>query len=77
MRRLGGEVVSAEVVPPIRDEQIVRAAVAEIYRPEGVEIWMHAPNRMLGGESPLDLIAAGRSQRVLDLINALAEGITS
>lgn len=53
----------------------VRAAAAEIYMPEGVEIWMHAANPMLDGRTPDDLVAAGEAQRVLDLLLALAEGV--
>jgi hypothetical protein len=37
---------------------------------------MRSPNPDLGYEKPLDLIAAGQYQRVVDLLLALAEGVT-
>jgi hypothetical protein len=58
------------------DEAIVRAAAAQVYRPEGVGIWMRSPNPSLNNATPLQFIAAGDTQRVLDLIMALAEGVT-
>ena len=38
--------------------------------------WMRSPNPDLGYEEPLDLIAEGHYQRVIDLLLALAEGVT-
>lgn len=38
--------------------------------------WMRSPNPDLGYEKPLDLIAAGQYQRVVDVLLALAEGVT-
>lgn len=52
----------------------VRGALAEIYHPEGIDIWMRARNRMLGDERPVDLIRDGQAERVLALIEALATG---
>ena len=49
-------------------------AASEIYTKEGVRIWMAAKNRMLQGCSPEDLIRADEKQRVLDLVDYLAEG---
>ena len=39
--------------------------------------WLHSPNPDLGHESPLDLVAAGNTQRVVALLLALAEGVTT
>jgi putative toxin-antitoxin system antitoxin component (TIGR02293 family) len=38
--------------------------------------WLRSPNPDLGYEKPLDLIAQGSYQRVIDLLLALAEGVT-
>lgn len=62
------------VVPPPPDEQIVRDALAEVYRPEGVEIWMTAPHRSFGGRSATEMIHAGRSEEVLAEIERLTTG---
>jgi len=39
--------------------------------------WMRSPNRDLGYEKPLDLVAGGDYQRVINLLLALAEGVTA
>jgi uncharacterized protein (DUF2384 family) len=45
-------------------------------RDDAARFWMRSPNPDLGYEKPLDLIAAGQYQRVVDLLLALAEGVT-
>ena len=47
-----------------------------VMRDEAARFWMRSPNPDLGYEKPLDLIAAGHYQRVIDLLLALAEGVT-
>lgn len=44
---------------------------------DAARLWLRSPNPDLGYEKPLDLVAAGRYQRVIDLLLALAEGITT
>jgi uncharacterized protein (DUF2384 family) len=46
----------------------------EVFTPEGVEIWIGAPNPLLDGRTPRDLVEAGETNRVLALIDALASG---
>ncbi len=48
-----------------------------VMRDDAARFWMRSPNRDLGYEKPLDLIAAGQYQRVIDLLLALAEGVTA
>lgn len=48
-----------------------------IMRDEGARQWLRSPNPDLGYEKPLDLVAQGRYQRVIDLLLALAEGVTA
>ncbi|WP_419845293.1 MbcA/ParS/Xre antitoxin family protein [Candidatus Poriferisocius sp.] len=40
-------------------------------------LWLRSPNPDLGYERPLELVAAGDAQRVIDLLLALAEGVTA
>ena len=47
-----------------------------VMRDDAARFWMRSPNPDLGYEKPLDLIAAGQYQRVVDLLLALAEGVT-
>ena len=44
---------------------------------EAAKFWMRSPNRDLGYEKPLDLVATGEYQRVIALLLALAEGVTT
>ena len=44
---------------------------------EAARFWMRSPNRDLGYEKPLDLVATGEYQRVIALLLALAEGVTT
>ena len=60
---------------PVTDIAIVREAASELYRPEGVEIWIRAEVPALGGARPYELVQRGEAQRVLDLILALCEGV--
>jgi putative toxin-antitoxin system antitoxin component (TIGR02293 family) len=47
-----------------------------VMRDSAARMWMRAPNPDLGYEKPLDLVAAGQYQRVIDLLLAVAEGVT-
>lgn len=46
----------------------------EIYRPEGVEIWLHSRNRHLAGRRPVDLLRSGDFGPVIDVIESLTHG---
>ncbi len=58
-----------------RTREQVRTAALTVYTPEGVDVWLDAPNRALGGETPNDLIVRGEAFLVIDLVHALAEGV--
>jgi hypothetical protein len=49
----------------------------DVYRPEGVEIWLHSRNREFDGQRPLDLLAAGEYERVLAAVERLVDGTPS
>lgn len=46
----------------------------DVYKPEGVDIWIHGRNRDLGGEKPIDLLGAGRFEEVLAAVERLSSG---
>jgi hypothetical protein len=52
---------------------IVRA-LRDVYTQEGADIWIHGRNRTLGGERPIDLLAAGDFQPVLLAVERLRTG---
>ena len=47
-----------------------------VMRDNSARLWLRAPNSDLGYDKPLDLIAQGQYQRVIDLLLAIAEGVT-
>lgn len=53
----------------------VADAVTEIMPRDNANLWMMSPNRLLGHDSPAERIHAGQYKDVLDLIEALAEGV--
>lgn len=56
------------------DLQYVLDLIAEVFDDEGGVMWLHARNRTLGGERPLDLLASGRTDEVIELLDRLADG---
>lgn len=51
-----------------RFQQLI-AEVSGVYRPEGVLIWLHSPNRHLDGKSPRQLIVSGSEDDWAALLN--------
>lgn len=46
----------------------------EVYKPEGIEIWLHCRNRGLGGQRPIDLLVEGEFEPVLNAVERLRSG---
>jgi uncharacterized protein (DUF2384 family) len=53
----------------------VAEAVTEVLPADHANVWMFSPNRLLGHRKPADLIREGKFKDVLDLIEAMAEGV--
>lgn len=72
---------SGQVVPQRLNKQrlielaYVAEALAEVLRRDQANVWMFSPNRLLAHAKPADLVRDGEYQRVLALIDAMAEGI--
>ena len=47
----------------------------QVFKPEGVERWLHAYNDSLGGKRPIDLLAKGQYDKLLSAIAQLEEGV--
>lgn len=47
----------------------------ELYTDEGVEIWLHGRNKALGGQPPIELLRSGNYEPVLELVEALNQGV--
>ena len=48
----------------------------EVYTPEGIEIWLHSRNRLLGGRRPIERLRSGGFSEVIDAVESLAHGAT-
>jgi hypothetical protein len=46
----------------------------DVYKPEGVDIWIHGRNRELGGQRPIDLLQHGDFATVLNAVERLETG---
>lgn len=49
-------------------------ALRDVYTREGTDIWVHARNRSLSGQRPIDLLIAGDFQPVLLAVERLRTG---
>jgi hypothetical protein len=72
---------NGEVVPQKLNKQrlielaYVADAVAEVIPPDRANLWMFTPNRLLDHDRPADRIRVGDYKSVLDLIEAIADGV--
>ena len=62
---------------PLLDSNAAVDLARTVMSDDAARFWLRSPHPNLGNERPLDLIAAGDSQRVIDLLFALAEGVTA
>ena len=46
----------------------------EIYKPEGIEIWLHSRNRLFAGQRPIEILRRGEFGRVIDAVESLTHG---
>jgi hypothetical protein len=46
----------------------------DVYTPEGVEVWLHGRNRVLGSRRPIELLKEGEFEIVLDEVERLNRG---
>jgi uncharacterized protein (DUF2384 family) len=53
----------------------VAEAVTEVLPADHASIWIVSPNRLIGHRKPADLIRDGQFKDVLDLIDAMADGV--
>lgn len=47
-----------------------------VYRPDGIEIWLHARNPELGGRRPIDMLIDGDFEPVVHAVLQLQAGAT-
>lgn len=72
-----------EVVPQSLNKQrlielaYVAESLAEVLPRESANLWLFTPNRLLRHQAPAELIKTGEYRDVLNLIDAIADGIVT
>ena len=69
-----GRPASTKRLRQLLDLEYVLELIAEVFDDEGSTMWLHARNRQLDGERPLDLISQNETERVIGLLDRLADG---
>lgn len=60
-----------------RGYEELRSMLAEVYRPEGVRIWLSAPHKQFGGLTVDEMLDADREDEVLAAAERLVTGAFS
>ena len=69
-----GSPANSKRLRQLLDLEYVMDLACEVFDEEGGAMWLHARNRLLAGERPLDLIAQGETDRVIGVLDRLADG---
>lgn len=70
----GGNAPSGRNRDRLLELHYVAQQLRDVYSREGSEIWLHGRKRSLAGRRPIDLLAKGAYQEVLDAIERLNAG---
>ncbi len=65
---------SGETRDRLVDIHYIVRALGNVYRPEGIEIWLHARNPELSGQRPIDLLVAGHFKPIVEAVERLKAG---
>jgi uncharacterized protein (DUF2384 family) len=65
---------AAEARDRLVDVNYIVRQLQDVYRPEGVEIWLHSRNPELGGRRPLDLLIEEQFEPVIQAVERLQVG---
>ncbi len=70
---------ASSAIQPVRYDRLAELRdlvllLSDSLTPRGVGQWLHAQNRLLGGERPLHLVAAGRLDEVRQAAQAFIDG---
>lgn len=70
--RTGG--IHSESYNRLQDLREIVLILSDSLTPRGVGQWLHARNRLLGGDRPIDLLAAGRIDEVREAAHSFVDG---
>jgi uncharacterized protein (DUF2384 family) len=71
----GGNTPSGRNRDRLLELHYVANQLRDVYTKEGSEIWLHGRKRSLNGRRPIDLLAEGAYDEVLDAIERLQAGV--
>jgi transcriptional regulator with XRE-family HTH domain len=75
-RWLGGQAMPAlHTQRIISDLRYVVDRLADFYEPDETRLWLNSRHKLLKNERAIDLIAAGRTEEVLAVIDSLDSGV--
>jgi uncharacterized protein (DUF2384 family) len=66
---------ATETQSRLLDLHYVVDQLADVYVPEGVDIWLHGRNRALGSRRPIDLLESGEFEPVIQLVEQLTRSV--
>ncbi len=65
---------SHETLRRLLDTQYLMKELTEVFRPEGIKIWLHSRLRSLDDRRPIDVLMDGEFDKVLAEVRRLVEG---
>jgi len=65
---------------PDAERQILEIAyiidqLADFYEPDEARLWLNSRQKLLGGQTPFNLIQSGRSGEVIEMVDQLRDGV--
>jgi DNA-binding transcriptional regulator YiaG len=70
----GGHAPSGRNRDRLLELHYVAQMLRDVYTREGAEIWLHGRKRSLDSQRPIDLLAAGKYEEVLNAVERLRSG---
>jgi len=59
----------------IEDLRSIKESLEDLFEQDEIDRWLHAPNQMFDGKTPVDAMVEGQTYRILQLLIRLEEGI--
>lgn len=53
----------------------IKESLEALFKPEEIRRWLHTPKSMFAGRTPIEIIVKGESDRILEILARLEEGI--
>ena len=59
----------------VKDLQSIKESLEALFEPKEIRRWLHTPKSMFAGKTPIEIIAKGEADRILEILTRLEEGI--